>query len=527
MYSTKKRIAIVGAGPAGLTAAGYLACRGYEIDIYDKLPYPGGLMTFAIPRKRIQIDDIFEGWRDLEQNFGVKFYFKTKVAIGEGEDEGDDFIEQKIDLLELSRRYNAVILATGTWRSRTLGIEGEGAKNVTTALSFLYRRRLEELRLINNASLPRNFNKVLIIGAGLSAVDAAEECLSIGVKEVYLVYRRSIKEAPAGVYKIRELIDKGVKWVELVQPKKIIIENGYAKGVEFTKVRLGPPDESGRPKPIPIPGTEHVIEADLVILAVGEIPTPPIYGGDLIKYIDVSGRLMVENDYRIPGTNIFAVGDVVTGPSKIGLAIDHTLKAIKVIDSVISGEKIRIEDMVKKLKSVEKPSLKLIMWRDDLAKELCRYLSSYTDTSLDSCLPLAPFIRVFEYSKCIGCETCNTVCGFIHDGKSYIKIRKTDEGLVFPTACLHCVNAKCQTLCKRDAIIRGGLGEVLIDYKKCNNCMDCLYACPIKAIRISRGAIVNCDLCLPLRLGGLEPACIVMCPSRAITLVTKQHRIPT
>ncbi len=516
----KKRIAIVGAGPAGLTAAGYFACRGYEIDVYDKLPYPGGMMVFAIPRSRISFSEVVEGWKDLEQNFSVEFYLKTKVAVGESHDEGDEFVERKIDLLELSRAYDAVIVATGTWRSRRLGIEGENAKNVTTALSFLYSRRLAEMGLARSSYF-NNVKRVMVIGAGLSAVDAIEECLSMDINEVYLAYRRTIKEAPAGMYRIRELMARGVKWIELAQPKRIVVENGYARGVEFVKAQLGPPDETGRPRPLPIPGTEFVIETDLVILAVGEIPTPPIYVGDIVKYVDPSGKLNVGNDYRIPNTNIFAVGDVVTGPSKIGLAVDHALKAVKAIDAMLSGEKVRVEDMLKKLKPVEKQMLEFTPWSDSVAKSICDFLNRYAEVDLGVCLSMAPFIRVFDYSKCIGCETCNAICNFIHDGKSYIRIRKTDEGLVFPTSCLHCTNARCQSSCKRNAIIRGDLDEVLIDMKKCNKCMDCLYACLVKAIRISRGDIVNCDLCSPLRQGGLTPACISMCPFGAIKLVRK------
>jgi NADPH-dependent glutamate synthase beta chain and related oxidoreductases len=518
--SVKKRIAIVGAGAAGLTAAGYFACRGYEIDVYDKLPYPGGMMAFAIPRTRIPIDEVAEGWRDLEQSFGVKFYLKTKVVAGEGFDEGEEFVERRVDLLEVSNSYDAVVVATGTWRSRRLGVEGEDARNVTTALSFLYTRRLAEMGLAK----PRVFHnakKAVVIGAGLSAVDAVEECLSMGVSEVYLAYRRSAKEAPAGMHRIKELVARGAKLVELAQPKRVVVENGYARAVEFLKVQLGPPDETGRPRPVPIPGTEFTIEADLVIVAVGEVPTPPIYAGELAKYVDPSGRLSVGSDYRVPGTNIFAVGDVVTGPSKIGLAIEHALKAVRAIDSVLSGERVRVADMLKRVGPARKPVLEFALWSSDVAKSVCDFLSTYAEVGSEECLSMVPFLRVFDYSKCMGCETCNVVCNFIHDGRSYMRVRKTAEGLVFPTACLHCANAKCQASCKRDAIVRGSLGEVLIDMRKCNKCLDCLSACPVRAIRISRGDIVNCDLCLSLRQAGLSPACLSMCPSRAIKLVKR------
>ncbi|MEM4613530.1 MAG: FAD-dependent oxidoreductase [Ignisphaera sp.] len=338
LYSVRKRIAVIGAGPAGLTAVGYLVCRGYEVDVYDKLPYPGGLMTFAIPRYRIPIEEVLDGWRDLEENFGVKFYLRTKVAVGDGHDEGDEFIERRLDLLELSRNYSGVIVATGTWRSRRLGIEGEDAKNVVTALDFLYRQRLRELKLSNDSM--QSFGRAIIIGAGLSAIDAAEECLSIGVKEVYLTYRRSIREAPAGAHRIRELIDRGVNFIELVQPRRIVSVGGFARGVEFVRVRLGELDESGRPRPIAIEGSEFTIEADLVIAAVGEIPTPPF-----TKFVgietDGGGRIAVDKSYRTGIEKIFAAGDVVSGPTFIGRAFGCGLRTARSLDIYLATRRFR------------------------------------------------------------------------------------------------------------------------------------------------------------------------------------------
>jgi len=120
-------------------------------------------MAFAIPRTRIPIDEVAEGWRDLEQSFGVKFYLKTKVVAGDGFDEGEEFVERRVELLEVSKSYDAVVIATGTWRSRRLGVEGEDARNVTTALSFLYSRRLAEMGLAK-PSVFHNAKKAVVIG---------------------------------------------------------------------------------------------------------------------------------------------------------------------------------------------------------------------------------------------------------------------------------------------------------------------------------------------------------------------------
>jgi len=516
LYSINKKVAIIGAGPAGLFVAGYLACRGYSIDIYDKQPLPGGLMTFAIPRTRVDINGVIEGCKELEEKFNVKFYLRTKV-VGEKSiiDEGDEFVKEAVKLDDLNAKYDAIVIATGTWKSKHLGLPGENSRNVFTALNFLYKLRTTELGF-KHGSVGK-LGKVIVIGAGLSAVDVVEECLSKGAQEVYMVYRRSIKEAPAGIYRIKGLIEKGAKFIELAQPQRFITSGDVVKAVEFIKVKLGKPDESRRPLPIPIPGSVFVIDADIIVIAIGEVPTPPILGGSLAKYVNSDGRISVDLDFRIPRTNIFACGDVVTGPSKIGLAVNNALKAARAIDKFLSGEKVSVESIILKQPKAE-VMLSPVKWSNIIVKTLCAFLNINKNVNVDNCLSSAPFIRIFDYDKCMGCETCNAVCGFIHDGNSLVKIHKTEQGLVFPVSCMHCINPKCATVCRRGAIIRGGLKEVLIDYFKCNNCLDCLNACPLEAFKTSRGRAVKCDLCVVLRERGLSPACLSTCPANAITI---------
>jgi len=325
------RVAIVGAGPAGLAAAGYLACQGYEVDVYDKLPYPGGMMMFVIPSFRIPRDSIVEGVEDLEKRLSVKFVLKTKVFEGDDRhDEGDDFVERRVPLSKLVEEYDVVLITTGTWRSRSMGIEGENALGVVPALEYIYRWWLYEAKLTNEK--PFIAKRVVVIGGGLAAIDAAEVALKRGAEEVFLVYRRTIREAPAGEYEIRRLVREGVNWIELAQPKRIVVENNVARGVEFVRMRLGEPDESGRPRPVPIPGSEFVIEADLVVPAIGEEPTPPMKSEVLGIKLDKRGRIVVDHEYRTGNEKVFAAGDVVTGPSMVGRATGSGLRAARAID---------------------------------------------------------------------------------------------------------------------------------------------------------------------------------------------------
>lgn len=331
----KGSIAVVGAGPAGLAATGYLACMGYDVDVYEKLPYAGGLMMFAIPINRIYPENVVEGIEDLKDRLSVRFYFKTKVfAKGQTRhDEGDDFVEKIVDLDDIVGKYDAVLISTGTWSSRKLGVEGENSKNVLTALEYLYQWRLYEEKIVSEK--PPTGRRVVVVGAGLSAVDAAEKAFEAGA-EVSIVYRRTIAEAPAGIYTINSLTRRGIRFIELVQPTKIVSEGGYAKGIELMKMKLGEPDETGRPRPIPVPGTEFVIEADLIILAVGEIPTPPFTDKFMNIVADRSRRITVNDRYQTAIEKVFAAGDVVTGPSFVGKAFGSGLRAARFLDNYIS-----------------------------------------------------------------------------------------------------------------------------------------------------------------------------------------------
>lgn len=341
--SIKTKIAVIGAGPAGLSATGLLACEGYEIDVYDKLPLPGGLMLFAIPPWRISPERVLKGVKELEEKFGVKFITRVKVYSGTNtHEEGDELAEKTIPLEDILNNYDAVLIATGTWISKIPKIPGSNARGVYSALQYLYEWRLHELGYTSRK--PPIGKKIIVIGGGYSAVDAAERGLKSGA-ETYLVYRRTIKEAPAGIYEIERLKREGVEFMELVSPLEIIVDKDKAIGVKLQKMQLGPPDESGRPTPIPIPGAEFTLEADLVIFATGETPTPPLtksHAEKLGLQLDKSNTIVVNQLMQTKIPKIFAAGDVVHGPSRIGPAIRSGLRAAKYIHNWLSAHKIEV-----------------------------------------------------------------------------------------------------------------------------------------------------------------------------------------
>lgn len=333
-----RSVAIIGAGPAGLGAAGYLICKGYDIHVYDKLPEPGGLMIFGIPEYRIPRENVRRGVRELEE-LGVKFFMRSKV-VGDLEErhDGDDFVNSIIKLEELISKYDAVIIATGTWRSRILDVPGSRLRGVYLALDFLYRIYTSEL-----GYLPRSYvypvgDRVGVVGAGLTAVDAAIEAQRLGAKEVFLIYRRSINEAPAGRAEIQRLIRRGIKIMELTGIVEVLGKSSV-EGVRLIKMRLGKPDNTGRPAPEPIPGSEFIIEIDNLIAAIGEIPTPPFSDGYCGIKLRPNGTIDIDQRHRTTRRGVFAAGDVVTGPSLIGKALKNGMDAAMGVEEyLMSGE---------------------------------------------------------------------------------------------------------------------------------------------------------------------------------------------
>ena len=329
---TGKKVAIVGAGPAGLSAAGYLVCRGHEVHIYDKLPEPGGLMLFGIPEFRIPIYRVREGCAELENAFEVKFYPRTKVIEEEKPEEGDDFVTKTITLSELIEKYDAVLIATGTWESKLPKIPGMELEGVLPALGYLFRIKSAKLGHLDWSDVtPVEGKRAMVVGAGHTAVDAAMESLLLGAEEVYMSYRRTIREAPAGAYEINLLRQRGVKWLELTMPVRIIGED-RVRGVELVKAELSEPDESGRRKPVPIEGSNFEVEVDYVIFAVGQRPTPP---GRIA--LDRWGNILVDKRHMTSVEGVFAAGDVVTGPSKVGQAVLDGLYAAKSMHAWLMG----------------------------------------------------------------------------------------------------------------------------------------------------------------------------------------------
>lgn len=315
-----RAVAIVGAGPSGLAAAGYLASLGYQVDVYDKLPKAGGLMTFGIPSQRIPPERIQAGVLDLERNHGVNFHLQTKICCSAPlhEEEGDHFSCDMRGLGELVEDHDAVILCTGSWKSRTLNIPGEQLPGVWTSLQFLFPIRAAGYGKPGVTAPPVAGREVVVVGAGHSAVDVAHSALRLGAARVTMAYRRARTEAPCGLHEIAQLEDAGVRFLERHTPLRFEGASSLEAVVFSVPAQSAQPEHAG--------GGEVRLPAGAAVTAIGEIPTPPFakeLGLEHVRKGEVKWLNMTAID------NVFVAGDVLTGPSKIGKAVESGLRAAR------------------------------------------------------------------------------------------------------------------------------------------------------------------------------------------------------
>lgn len=314
---TGKRVAVVGAGPSGLACAYELCMLGHSVDVYEALPKAGGVMTYGIPTARL--DRSILDWEvERLKRLGVRFFFGWVVG-------------RTVKLEELLEKYDAVFLGVGAGRG-SLGIKGDHLKGVYSAIEVLTRVGLLKANEFPHSATPVELGKrTAIIGGGFTAVDCAITALRLGV-ETHVLYRRTRETSSARDEEWDHIAEEGAILHWLTQPVEILgDEEGRVVGVKCIKMRLGEPDESGRPRPEPIPGSEHIIECDSVIFAIGQKANPVAYGE--VKGLELTpwGTVKVDEEFRTSIEGLFAGGDVVNGGDTVVRAIAHGKKAAKSI----------------------------------------------------------------------------------------------------------------------------------------------------------------------------------------------------
>ena len=323
-----KKVAVIGSGPSGLTCAGDLAKMGYDVTIFEALHKAGGVLVYGIPEFRLPKDKVVEPEVENVRALGVKI--ETDVVIGKA---------VTIDELMEKEDFDAVYVASGAGLPRFMNIPGEQALGVYSANEFLTRNNLMKAYRDDYDTPIARGKKVVVVGGGNVAMDAARTALRLGA-EVHIVYRRSEAELPARAEEVHHAKEEGIVFDLLTNPVEILEdENGWVKGIRVIKMELGEPDESGRRSPVEIKGSEYEIECDTVIMSLGTSPNPLI--SSTTKGLDTNRRKCIvanEENGATSKEGVYAGGDAVTGAATVILAMGAGKAAAKGIDEYLSGK---------------------------------------------------------------------------------------------------------------------------------------------------------------------------------------------
>lgn len=447
-----EKVAIIGSGPAGLTAAYELVKMGYPVTVFERASKPGGMLRECIPSYRLpkEILDI-----EIEYLTDLGIEIKANVALGK---------ELTMESL-FGQDYQAVFIAIGAQKCLSLNCEGEDLSDVVHSLEFL--------RTANAGEQIELGSKVAVIGGGNVAIDAARTAKRLGSDEVTVIYRRSEEEMPAHRRELEEAKLEGVKFLFLASPKRFISKNGKVSSIECIRMKLGPPDDSGRARPIPIENSEFTVPSDSVILAIGETPDTSF----LPKDVEVTKRSTIVVDpitleTKMPG--VFAGGDVVTGPASVIEAIAAGKKAAVSIDRYLRGLDLKaerkedicettwvtVEKLLEKKPRQFMPSLN--------APERIRNFQE-VELGFNEENGIREAHRCLFCGPCVQCLETEGLC-------------ESDDVLVDENRCIACAN--CEKICEFGAV-KIGKSIAEVDNTVCKGCGTCAVECPAMAISMS------------------------------------------
>jgi glutamate synthase (NADPH/NADH) small chain len=326
---TGKRIAVVGSGPAGLTIAGDLVRLGHEVTIFEGLHKAGGVLIYGIPEFRLP-KNIVDAEVDYLEKLGAEIVTNTVIGRGKTVD----------DLLE--EGYDAVFLGVGAGAPVFMNIPGENLSGIYSANEYLTRSNLMKAYRFPEYDTPIAIGRnVGVIGGGNVTMDSARTALRLGADNVYVIYRRTEAEMPARIEEIHHAREEGVQFMLLTNPVEYIgDENGWVKGAKCIRMELGEPDESGRRRPVPLEGSEFVVDIDMVVVAIGTMANPVIPATTPGLEINRWGYIVTKHETgETSREGIYAGGDIVTGSATVILAMGAAKKAARAIDEHVRNKK--------------------------------------------------------------------------------------------------------------------------------------------------------------------------------------------
>ena len=409
-----KKVAVIGAGPSGLSAANDLARLGYSVTIYESFPIPGGMLNVGIPPYRLPREVAGQAIEEVRR-LGVEIITRTPIG-------------KELNLEVLRKKYDAVYIAAGAHKAEKLGIPGEDLQGVIHGVTFMRRVNLEKDLKIGS--------RIAVVGGGNTAMDAARSSLRLGAKEVFIIYRRTREEMPVDPRELEQVEEEGIEVHFLTQPTRVLSRDGLrVSGVQCIRNRLGEPEKDGRRRPIPIGGTEFDIDIDLLIPAVSQSPDISFLPEEIGLEISKWDRLSVNPEtFETNVYGIFAGGDFITGPRDVIRVIADGRKTALSIHTYLSGEEfekkpvhfttvseVKIDPDLEKIprqkietipiqerKSVDK-EVELGFSKEVAVKEALRCLQCHIFT-------------IFDRTKCILCGGCVDICP-----KSCFRMARLDE----------------------------------------------------------------------------------------------------
>lgn len=459
--STGKKVAIIGAGPSGLAAGNDLAIVGHDVTIFEALPMAGGMLSVGIPPYRLpwnKIDDAVNWVKEL----GIKLKLNSPVNSSE---EFDKLVEE----------YDAVYIAAGAHKSVALDIPGEeDLKGVLHGITYM-----KDINLGNQKKVP---SRVAVVGGGFTAIDCARSSLRLGAREVFIIYRRTLKEMPAGELEVNMAEEEAIKILYLTSPIKILGDVGSnVKAIECIKNKLGEPDASGRRRPEPITGSAFTLPVDMVIAAIGQAPDASFMteksGIEFTKW----GTVIVDPEsFTTSKEGVFAGGDFITGPRNAIEVIGDGRMAARAIDKYLSGGKERRleytlmeKDPVRKVSGYEaiprqeQDSVEMgERWEIEKEVEL-GFSKENAAKEADRCL-LCHYNIFIDADKCILCGGCIDIC---------------------PQDCIMMVSRdkiEAEEGVRNGAVPDDWDAVMAIDEEQCIRCGLCVKRCPVDAIKMQR-----------------------------------------
>lgn len=433
--NSQLKVAIIGAGPAGLTCAYELTKLGYKVTVFESLPKAGGMLAVGIPGYRLPKELVEKEIREIEKQ-GVEIKLNTTI----GKDLTLDHLEKM--------SYKVIFVATGAHRSKRLNIPGEDLEGVMDGLSFLKR--------LNSDKKVEVGKRVAIIGGGNAALDAARSSIRLGAEEVYLIYRRTKEEMPAIPEEIEKAEEEEVKILYLTLPTEITGKNGRVSGLKCVPLVLDEIDAKGRRKPLPISASEFLLKIDTLIVAIGQFPDLSFLDGKRkLKIAEDNSIVVNPTTYATSQPHIFAAGDAVRGSSSIIEAIAAGKKAAISINRYLKGQPLKENGEGEEVVSVER-----VLKEKDFVEQKARVeittlpIERRGSTFREIERVLEEKEAIQEAKRCLACS-CGLGCGI------------------------------CEKVCIYSAVEKIG-SKYRIENEKCDGCGLCVEVCPKENIKMVR-----------------------------------------